>query len=361
MSEVPSTVSDLEAKPSTATSFCGINLNNCVYNASGALCTTAEELVTLYESEAGAVLTKSCTMESRVGNPEPRYFSSTTNETFYSFSINSMGIPNNGVDFYMRLAKELYEEEISFSPEKAKPFIISLSGLTVAENMQLLKKMELAVGISAIELNVSCPNIVGKPQLGYDFDGLRSFLNLVQQNYCKAVPLGLKLPPYFDFAQFEAVAEIIRDFPVVEFIVCSNSLGNGLWVDTDTETVVIKPKNGFGGVGGSAMKATTLANVHKFYELLGEPSLDKYPTIVLANGEIYKRNPVAIIGCGGVITGKDVFDLVLCGASAVQIGTQFMLEGVTVFDSCSIELGELMAKKGYTCLSDFRGKLKYIK
>jgi dihydroorotate dehydrogenase (fumarate) len=136
------------------------------------------------------------------------------------------------------------------------------------------------------------------------------------------------------------VAKVIRKYSFIKFITCSNSLGNGLWIDSDTESVVIKPKNGFGGVGGKAMKATTLANVHKFYQLLG--------------------NSVDIIGCGGVTSGKDVFELILCGAKCVQIGTQLMENGVGVFEDYLVQLKTIMKEKGYKTIEDFRGKLKYI-
>ena len=114
----------------------------------------------------------------------------------------------------------------------------------------------------------------------------------------------------------------------------AEAVGNGLWVNSDTETMCIKPKQGFGGVGGSAMKATTLANVHKFYQLIGDS--------------------VDIIGCGGVTSGIDVFDLILVGAKAVQIGTQLMEIGPEVFDIYLSELKEIMNRKGYKSIEDFR-------
>lgn len=69
----------------------------------------------------------------------------------------------------------------------------------------------------------------------------------------------------------------------------------------EDETVVIKPKNGFGGLGGDYIKPTALANVHAFYKRLN-PSIQ-------------------IIGTGGVKTGRDAFEHILCGASMVQLGT----------------------------------------
>jgi dihydroorotate dehydrogenase (fumarate) len=315
--------------------------DTCIYNASGAKCTDESELQELHSSNSGAVLTKSCTMVKRDGNPLPRYYG------IQGFSINSMGLPNHGLNFYLDFAKQIDK----------KPYILSICGLYPAENIALLALAMQSVDVDAIELNVSCPNIIGKPQLGYDFEGLREFLGLVSLNYaqcCKYLsneeygkPVGLKLPPYFDFVHFEIVANIIKEcnemYPnrqTIQFITCSNSLGNGLWIDSDSETVVIKPKEGFGGIGGSAMKATTLANVHKFYQLIGDS--------------------VDVIGCGGVTCGKDVFDLILVGAKAVQVGTQLMENGTDVFDLYLSELSDIMNRKGYKSIEDFRGKLKYL-
>lgn len=328
--------------PDLTTNICNFTLSTCVYNASGARCTDADELYNLEKSSVGAVLTKSCTQQPREGNPCPRYYG------YSGFSINSMGLPNHGITYYTDFATK--------RSNKTKPYILSICGLTPSENIALLLEALKCADISAIEINVSCPNVIGKPQLGYDFEGLLDFLLLIKEAYntVQKIPLGLKLPPYFDFVHFETVANIItsvntsvntstvnaKDDKLIQFIVCSNSLGNGLWIDSETETVQIKPKNGFGGIGGSAMKATTLANVHKFYQLLGDS--------------------VDIIGCGGVTSGKDIFDLLLVGAKAVQIGTQLMEHGIGIFDIYIKELSEIMSRKGYTTIHDFRGKIKYL-
>ena len=119
-----------------------------------------------------------------------------------------------------------------------------------------------------------------------------------------------------------------------------NSVGNGLYIDLDKEQVVIKPKGGFGGLGGEYIKPTALANVHAFYQRL---------------------NPqIQIIGTGGVLTGRDAFEHILCGASMVQVGTTLHKEGVGAFDRITHELKEIMAEKGYESIEDFRGKLRYI-
>jgi len=72
-------------------------------------------------------------------------------------------------------------------------------------------------------------------------------------------------------------------------------------IDPETETTRIKPKDGYGGIGGSVIKPIALANVRQFSKL----------------------TKCSIIGCGGITCGRDVYEHLLCGASAVQIGTEF--------------------------------------
>ena len=98
-----------------------------------------------------------------------------------------------------------------------------------------------------------------------------------------------------------------------------------------------------GGIGGKYIKPIGLSNVRNFYL------------------EFQKENlKIDIIGCGGIETGTDVFEYILCGASAVQIGTQFYKEGTNCFSRLKKELVEIMEKKGYQSLEDFQGKLKII-
>ena len=69
---------------------------------------------------------------------------------------------------------------------------------------------------------------------------------------------------------------------------------------------------------------------------------------------------IKIIGTGGVRTGQDVFEHILCGASLVQVGTALHQEGVGIFERLVAELEAIMAAKGYKSLDDFRGKLREI-
>lgn len=305
-----------------STHFAQHQFTNCIMNASGPKCTELHELENLLQSVAGAVVTKSATSQRREGNPSPRYVDLELG------SINSMGLPNNGLDFYI---------DFCLKNEDIKPIFISIAGLSLDDNLAMLKKLQATAGNFMVELNLSCPNIPGKPQTGYDFERTQEVLEKVFAFYTK--PLGVKLPPYFDMVHFEQMAAILNQFPL-SFVTCINSIGNGLFIDTDTESVVIKPKEGFGGLGGAYVKPTALANVRKFYQLL--------------------KPEIAVIGCGGVESGKDVFEHILCGASMVQVGTQLMKEDISVFERLLQELKDIMQNKGYNSIADFKGKLKSL-
>ena len=305
-----------------STSFAQHTFDNCLMNASGAKCMVLEDLESLLNSDSGALVTKSATISERAGNPEPRYVEIPLG------SINSMGLPNKGFEFYL---------DFTLKNQNKKPIFISLAGLSMEENLEMLRKLQDTNGNFIVELNLSCPNIPGKPQTGYDFKRTEEVLENVFTFYTK--PLGVKLPPYFDIVHFEEVAAILNKFPL-QFVTCINSIGNGLFIDTEKEQVVIKPKDGFGGFGGEYVKPTALANVRKFYQLL--------------------KPEIAVIGCGGVVTGKDVFEHILCGASMVQVGTQLMKDGPQVFNRLISELKEIMQQKGYTSIQEFKGKLKSL-
>jgi dihydroorotate dehydrogenase (fumarate) len=317
-------------------------------NASGCWCYTQDELVELNNSTYcnDALISKSSTLKIRDGNPEPRY------REFDTLSINSMGLPNYGINYYL--------DSLTNITDNNKKKFVSLSGLSLDENANMINTifeyLLLNNGeINGIEINMSCPNVIGKPQVGYDFlememylDKIFNIINIFEKrlqdkigfNKSNQLLIGIKLPPYFDISHFETVSKILLKFERLNFITCINSIGNGLVIDTESESVVIKPKNGFGGLGGSIVKPTALANVHKFYQLLG--------------------NKIDIIGCGGITNGEDAFQHILAGASMVSIGTELMKRGPQLFNDLQSELIEIMNKKGYKSINDFRGKLNHL-
>ncbi len=305
-----------------STRIAGVTFPTCFMNAAGACCVTQDELEALGESNTGAIVTKSMTPQPRDGNPGPRY------RSFPGGSINSMGLPNLGYPAYAKLIPELRRFE--------KPIVASIAGLNPQDFLEAAKAIELAKP-DLVEVNLSCPNLPGEPQIAYDIEASRRILLELQE--CLTIPMGVKLPPYFDPVHHEAMATMLKGVNV-SFLSLINSVGNGLVVDPESETVVIKPKGGFGGIGGTMIKPVALANVRAFWKLF--------------------QGRMPIIGVGGVVTGTDAFEHLLCGASAVQVGTTLVEEGLRAFNRLEQELSEVLTKKGYASVDECRGQLKEL-
>jgi dihydroorotate dehydrogenase (fumarate) len=262
------------------------------------------------------------TVEAREGNPQPRYYG------FSGGSINSMGLPNLGYRAYAELIPSL--------KQFGKPVIASVAGLC-EEDFPTIARVINEAGPDLIEVNLSCPNIPGKPQIGYDVDASERLIKRVRPLI--TVPMGVKLPPYFDPAHHLLMGGVIGRCGV-DFLNLINSVGNALVVDPANEAVVIKPKGGFGGLGGAIIKPVALANVRAFYK--------------------HFKGRMPIIGTGGVVSGVDAFEHLLCGASAVQVGTALVEEGVEVFTRLEKELASCLEEKGYKSAEECIGKLKEL-
>jgi len=308
----------------TQTNFLGHDISSPIFNASGPLCVTLEDLEALDRSRASMMITKSCTLAPRLGNILPRY------QSIASGSINSMGLPNLGLSRYLEYAQIR-------SPQAKKPYVLSIAGLSLEENRYLLVEARSNRALGAIELNLSCPNIPGKPQLGYDLPGLESTLHSLIFDWDPThVPIGVKLPPYFDPSHWDEVTEILNRFDALHFVTTINSPGNGLSFLPNSCEVSIAPKNGLGGIGGALIKPFALSNVREL--------------------RLRLRSEIAVVGCGGVTHGRDVLEHLLCGAQCVQVGTQFYAEGISVFDRLNLELNHELSKLGFHSVDEARGK-----
>ena len=308
-------------------------MRNCILNASGCWCKTIDELDDLYNSMAGGIISKTCSKNERIGNSPPRYYGDITG------SVNSMGLPNKGYKYYTRLYTSFVK----------KPYVISVSGGNIEDTIIMLDHIntEAFHADNLIEVNVSCPNIIGKPQVAYQFDLLDNYLSRLADNsgnYSK-LTLGLKLPPFFDPVHINEVFSIIQRYPFIKFLTCINSLGNGLIIDTENDAVTIHPKEGLGGIGGSYVKPIGLSNIWQFYQLIKKNNLD-----------------IKLIGCGGISCGWDVYEYLLCGADLVQVGTCLLHEGPTCFERIARELETIMFQtKKKMNLKEIRGTLKTLK
>ena len=235
---------------STKTQIAGFEFDNCLMNAAGVACMTTEELEEVKNSAAGTFVTKTATLEFRAGNPEPRY------QDVPLGSINSMGLPNQGLDHYLNYHWSC-KKRILTGPSSYLSSACLLKKLI--PSWKRCKTVTLKAWQSWTILS-QCP---WKPQIAYDFDTTDRILSEVFAYFTK--PLGIKLPPYFDIVHFDQAAAIFNKYPL-KFVNCVNSIGNGLYIED--ESVVIRPKNGFGGIGGEYIKPTVLPMSMLFYQRL---------------------------------------------------------------------------------------------
>jgi dihydroorotate dehydrogenase (fumarate) len=314
------------------TTVAGIPLECCIYNASGPRTGASSALLKITESKSGAVLTKSATILKQTGNPQPRTWQSE------AASLNSEGLPNSGIDYY--IDHNVISESLG---QSNKPYMVSISGKTLDDNIEMIQRVievnATSGKIACLELNLACPNVIGKPIIAYDFDQMKEVLSRVSSvPSIQSIKLGVKLPPYFDGPHFETAATILNaNKNIISYVATINTIGNAMVIDSVAEMPVISSNNGFAGLSGKAVKYTALANVRKM-RLLLDPSID-------------------VVGVGGIESGEDAFQHILCGASAVQVGTCHWREGPKCFDRIHDELIELMEQKGYKSIEDFKGKL----
>jgi dihydroorotate dehydrogenase (fumarate) len=125
---------------------------------------------------------------------------------------------------------------------------------------------------------------------------------------------------------------------MVNYVASINTIGNALSVDEISEAPFISSNNGLAGLSGPAVKYTAMANVRQMRQQL--------------------KKEIDVVGVGGIESGNDVFLFLLCGASAVQVGTCHWKEGPKCFDRICNELEDILKEKGYSCVQDVIGQLK---
>lgn len=330
--------------PTNITTWIG---HSPLINASGCMCATNKMLDELRSGDPAGICTKSCTIKPREGNPEPRYWEHEEG----MMTLNSMGLPNLGVDYYLDYFKTSNNNYDGWR-------CMSLAVLGPIEDTYTMLEKIIQPGspVDAIEFNLSCPNLEGKEIIAYDKPALQTLLfdiekqceRLIAKSKSRdpefsAPEFGIKLPPYWQFSDYREIAQMLNP-TWLSFIHTVNSVPNALVVDPEREETVIHPKQGFGGLGGEIIKPIALANIRGFYLAFQEL------------GGAWDK--IRIIGCGGVSTGQDVFEMILVGADAVSIGSQLLIEGAGCISRIAGELSNIMRQKGYTSLDEFRGRLK---
>ncbi len=269
--------------PNLAVEIAGVKFNNPILTASGT-CGYGEELAELFDlSQLGGIVTKSITVRPREGHPPPR-----TSETA-SGMLNAIGLANVGVDKFI-------EEKLKFLEKFDTRVIVNVAGAKVQEYVEISARLADCPRADMIELNFSCPNVEAGMAIAGDPIIAEKAVREVKRVFPR--PVIAKLSP--NVTDIVAIARAC-EAGGADALSLINTLV-GMAVDIETFRPLLT--NNTGGLSGPAVKPVALAMVYK----------------------VYKAVKVPLIGLGGISDYKDVVEFLLCGATAVQIGTALFIE-----------------------------------
>ena len=301
-------------KADLSVDLCGFTMANPIVTASGT-CGYGRELAEFYDLSAlGAFTVKSITLEKRLGNPTPRI------AECVGGMLNSIGIQSQGV-------KHFIEHDLPLLRQYRVPIIVSIAGNTVDDFPKLAALLDREEGISALELNLSCPNLETGCAFGMDPEVAGRIVQEVKSS--TRLPVIPKLTP--NVADIRTVAQSV-EASGADAITMINTL-IGMAIDIQTQ----KPKLGniIGGLSGPAIK----------------------PVAVRMVWDVYKSVGIPIIGMGGVMTWEDAIEFILAGATAVGVGTALFRDPRVIFDIIEGIRGYL-EQRNLERLDEIRGKLK---
>lgn len=263
----------------TKVDLCGITLDNPVIPASGTF-GFGYEFAELYDINClGTFSFKGTTLESRFGNPTPRIAECT------SGMINSVGLQNPGV--HGVIAEELPRLKKVFN----KKVMANVGGFTVDEYIECCSLLDKEDQIGWFEVNISCPNVhAGGVNFGTDAKNAAEVIKAVKGVVSK--PVIAKLTPNVtDITEIALACEEAG----ADAISLINTL-LGMRIDLKTKKPVIANK--MGGFSGPAILPVALRAVY----------------------QVYDKVKVPVVGIGGISTAEDVIEMMLAGATAVQVG-----------------------------------------
>ena len=302
--------------PVLTTTLCGIELRTPVIAASGTFGYGLEFARQTDLEQLGAIVVKGLSREPIRGNPSPR-----VTETA-SGMLNAIGLQNVGVRAFVR-------DKLPELQGLAVPVLANVFGTCVEDYVEVVKVLEDADGLAAYELNVSCPNTQhGGVEFGTDASILCGTVAAVRAVAARR-PLLVKLSP-----NVTDIVEIAR--AAVEGGADGLSLINtirGLAVDASARKPVLS--TGYGGLSGPAIKPVALYMVHRVAQAVDVP----------------------IVGVGGVATAEDVAEFLLCGATAVQVGTANFWDPNRAA-ALPAELSAFLERQGVRQASDLCGQLE---
>lgn len=266
-------------------SLSGVKLPNPIIPASGCF-GFGYNMADYYDLNLlGAISLKGTTLNPRIGNPLPRVAECT------SGLINSVGLQNPGID-------ALISTEI---PKLRKiyhnPIVANISGFSVDEYAECCRRADKCADIDIIELNVSCPNVHGGGMsFGTDPKAAAEVVSAVRAATTK--PVYVKLTP--NVTDIVAIAKAVADAGADGLCLINTLLG--MRIDTRTGKPVVA--NVMGGFSGPAVLPVAIRMVWQVSHAVDLP----------------------IIGCGGVATANDAIEMMLAGATAVEVGSANLVD-----------------------------------
>ena len=269
----------------TSVCLCGIEMTNPVIPASGTF-GFGKEFAELYDINClGTFSFKGTTLAPRFGNPTPRI------AEFDGGMLNAVGLQNPGVDHV--IAHELPEMKEFFH----KPVMANISGFSIDEYVQTCQKLDGQEQVGWLEVNISCPNVHGGGMsFGTDPASAKEVTQAVKAVTNK--PVIVKLSP--NVTDIAAIARACEEGGADGVSLINTVLG--MRIDLARKKPLIANKTG--GMSGPALLPLAVRMVYQVYEAVSIP----------------------IVGMGGVSSARDVLELMLAGATAVEVGAANLVD-----------------------------------
>jgi len=265
--------------------------------------------------EMGGVVTKSIMAKLRLGRATPRMAETP------SGMLNSIGLQGPGIDTFL-------SKDIPYLVAQKARIIVSIAGETVEEYATLARMLRTVSGISAIEVNISCPNVENRGLVfACDPESSRRVIEGVRKTIGGELPIIAKLSP--DVTDLVSIARGVVDAGADGLALINTVLGMVINVNTMRPHLAGKT----GGLSGPAIRPIAVRAVYQVHAAL--------PLI-------------PILGMGGVASGKDALELILAGASGVSIGTA-SFGNPTAIMSIQSELKQMLIDRGFTSLKQAVG------
>ena len=286
-----------------------------IFTASGCA-SSGRELSQFFDLHSiGGVVTKSVMSKARHGRPTPRMAETP------SGMLNSIGLQGPGIDAFL-------EKDIPFLLEKKARIIVSIAGETVEEYSTLARKLRGVSGISAIEVNISCPNVENRGLVfACDPEASRRVIDGVRRTIGGELPIIAKLSP--DVTDLVHIAKGVVEAGADALALINTVLGMVI----NLETMRPQLANKTGGLSGPAIRPIAVRAIYQVHAALPK---------------------VPILGMGGVASGRDAFEMIIAGASGVSVGTA-SFGNPNAIPVIQNELRDLLAAKGFTSLREAIG------